>query len=127
MATTTRQKRSEIWLTNIESDDCGVIAIQAITALPRDEAEALAYEFGYRANAGILPGGVASALKSIGYTIKRAQVERRETPATFALSHERGVYLIHVDAHVMALVDGDLHNSRGSWHKPIMSIEQVTR
>lgn len=123
----TPERRSEIWLNNIESKDCGVIAIQAITCLPRSEAELLARAFGYNPSSGIHPRGVEEALEANGYDIVTANYEGH-TAATFALTHEYGVYTVHVDGHVMALVEGDLHNAKTNkfWHMPVIDASRIT-
>jgi hypothetical protein len=111
-------------LSNIDTSDCGVIAIQAATKMNRDSAFKLASDYGYAAGVGIDRGAIETALVSIGWTCEPMDVYRNATPATFAMSHEYGLYLVYVDKHVMALVNGDLHNGKGSWGQPI---EQVTK
>lgn len=122
----TPEERSEISLRNIGSSDCGVIAIQAITGIKRSEAEDLAVANGYVTGIGTARGGINKALQKAGYRLEPV-IATRETPATFALTHEYGKYLIYVDAHVMALVDGDLYNGEGSWHSRVEEIYAIQK
>lgn len=121
------ERRSEIMLTNIDTSDCGVIALQAVTGLGRRESEELLTEKGYRPKVGTPRGALEQSLKALGYTVRSIRPDYRDTPATFSITHEYGRYLVYTEDHVMALVDGDLHNSRGSWRAPIQGIMEVTR
>lgn len=122
----TPEQRSEILLTNIDTSDCGVIALQAITGRKRKPMEALAKKNGYSPTTGAPRGCLEKALESIGYRTRKLD-PRGETPATFSMTHENGLYLIYTEGHVMALVEGDLHNSRGNWRLACESITEVTR
>lgn len=132
--TLSREQRSEIYLTNIDTSDCAVIAIQAVTGLSRHEAEELALRHGYVPAEGCVDkrpgmprGGINEALKRYGFTLRRITPDPGDTPATFSLCHEDGRYLVYIDKHVMALVEGDLHNSRGCWSDPVEEIYEVTK
>lgn len=122
----TPEERSDITLTNIDKADCGVIAIQAVTGLPRRAAEMLAARHGWTKSGGIMRPGVDLALAERGYSLKPIVPEPGETAATFAVRNEYGKFIIYVDAHVMALIDGDLHNSRGAWHDRVEEIKEIT-
>lgn len=115
------QQRSEIMLTNITEADCGVIAYQAVTGSKRPEAERLCIELGgYAPGKGIHRGGLNRALAAAGYSLTLSANERDGfTVATFVFSNEYGKFLIYTHNHVMALIEGDCHNSRGDWHSPI--------
>lgn len=122
----TPEERSSITLTNILKSDCGVIAIQAVSGLPRKAAELLAKRHGYTPTGGTPRGGIDAALAERGFVLTPVEYEPKETAASFACRHEYGTYLIYVDEHVMALVEGDLHNSRGAWHDRVEEIKEVT-
>lgn len=128
MSALTPEQRSEILLTNIDKADCGVIAFQAITGLCREAAEVKMEARGYSKTEGTPRGTVEAALKAEGYKIEARPLfdgGGRETAATFALTHEYGTFLIYTERHVMALVDGDLHNSRGHWSREVELAEEV--
>lgn len=122
----TPEQRSEILLSNIATSDCGVIAFQAVTKAKRPVAEREMKRAGYKPETGTPRGAIEKALRKRGYKTKDAP-DFRQTPATFASTHEYGVYLVYTDRHVMALVEGDLHNSRGHWHSPVEAITEVTK
>lgn len=127
MSSLTPEQRSEITFTNIDTSDCAVVAVQAITRLPRKDVEDLMSLNGYHKVTGTPRSGTHKALHSLGFKLRELETDRTDTPATFAMSHERGLYLIHIKQHVMALVEGDLHNSRGHWGSPVEQILEVTR
>lgn len=123
------EHRSEILLTNISTSDCGVIALQAITGMSRAEAEAVATEkAGYEHAVGVPRGGMNKCLRELGYELEFvAGMSAGFTTATFAFDHEYGTYIVYTDAHVMAVIDGDAHNSRGDWHSPVELAYKVTK
>jgi hypothetical protein len=121
----TPEQRSGITFSNIDGSDCGVIAIQAITGKPRKEAEELAAAFGYRSGSGIMRGGIDTALRAVGYSVEPVKVRPGTTPATFTINNEYGVFLVYTEKHVMALVEGDLRNSRSFWRNPIEAVMKV--
>jgi hypothetical protein len=122
------ERQSEIKLQNIDESDCGVIAIQALTHLPRSEAMAAAVkDAGYRDGFGVFRAGMKRALENLGYRCERIKPDPGETVAVFAIRHEYGYYMIHTDGHVMALVEGDLHNGRSDWHSPVEAAYKVER
>lgn len=129
------ERRSEILLTNISKDDCGVIAFQAVTGRPREEAMEIMLASGYEPGKGTDSNGVELALKQLGYKVEPVPApEVLDTAATFALAHEYGTYVVHVVGrrgqktygHVMALLDGDLHNARGFFGDPVVGVSKVT-
>jgi len=135
MAPLTQAQRSEIWLTNIDTSDCGVIALQAVTGWSRKRAERELRKYGgypSKETGGTPRGGIELALAANGVETESYPWAKTDTVATFALRHDYGRFLIYVtherngerSGHVMALVDGDLPNSKGSWHD---SPDQVTR
>jgi hypothetical protein len=107
--------------------DCGVIAIQAVTGYKRSFARKLANAVGYNPDKGMKRGTIEEALIKRGFKVNCYAPRPGTTPATFAVSHESGSYLIYIESHVMALVEGDLHNSRGSWRMPVDQITEVTK
>lgn len=120
------EQRSEIMLSNITNSDCGIIAIQAITQMSRAESERLCREAGdHQDGEGISRLGLIFALRRVGYTCQPTLAER-ETAAVFATTHEYGTFLVFTDGHVMALVEGDLHNGRSDWHAPVEEAYRVT-
>ncbi len=121
------EKRSEIMLSNIDTSDCGVIAIQAVTGLPREEAEQLAVEVaGYVPGTGTPMGGVDRAVRSAGKKVERVELPSGETAATFALMHEYGSHLLYIESHVMSCIDGDLFNARSFWGHPLLRAMRVS-
>lgn len=126
MSLSDREKSSYL-LRNLSTSDCGVIALQAVTGWPRDEAEKVALEdAGYNPDRGTPRGGLEEALEMRGWQCDPAPFEvGRDTTATFALRHEYGMYLVYTDDHVMGLVDGNLTNSKGSWHRPVVQVSKV--
>lgn len=132
MSALSREERSSILLQNIGKADCAVIAYQAVTGQPRAEAvEVMTRVAKYNPDTGTFRSGLIEAVRSQGYQVDMVPAEdlQRETPATFSLTHLDGMYLIHVETnkggHVMALVNGDLHNSRTFWGWPIRAAERV--
>lgn len=120
------EERSEILLSNIDQKDCGVIAVQAITKLSRPTALKLMLERGYDPATGTKRGIIERLLTSVGFRCEYRPEETRGTPATFATTNEYGLWLVYVERHVMALVEGDLHNSRGHWHSRLDGVTRVT-
>lgn len=124
----TPEQRSEVVLTNISSADCGVVAAQAVTRLNRAETEKLVTEYGdYKHGIGISRGAMVRALKHAGYKLTHVPQDHGETAAVFACRCEYGMYIVFTSNHVMALVEGDLHNSRGDWHAPVELAYKVER
>jgi len=132
----TPEKKAEILHANIGSSDCGVIAIQAITGKSYKVCERAAKKFGYSPDGGAPRGSLEKALEHLGYKTKVIQPGAGDTPATYSIMNEYGSFLIYVTTksaktgeyggHVMALVDGDLHNSKGSWRCAVEQITEVT-
>lgn len=127
------ERRSEILFTNIGDSDCGVIALQAVAGISRKKAERVLRKHGWD-EFGTPRGGLEAAAVELGFKVKQRPVIR-ETPATFSAAHEYGSFFIYVTTktlkgeyggHVMALVNGDLHNSKGSWRIPCEQITEVT-
>lgn len=122
----TPERRSEIMLTNISESDCGVIAIQAVAGVSRERAERLCKEHGsYEPNRGTPRGGLERVLDYLGVEFVEVEDYYNATPATLACEHPYGSYLVYVERHVMALVDGDLHNSRGHWRTPVDGLTRL--
>lgn len=122
----TPERRSEIMLSNITDHDCGVIAFQAITGRDRASAERLCRDKGsWDEQEGIPRGGLNLALMYAGYDLKPVSCHG-DTSATFAVTHEYGVYLIYTEGHVAALVEGDLFNQRPGSHMPVEEAYRVT-
>lgn len=122
----TPEERSSIMLTNISTSDCGVIAIQAVTGLPRKRAEQLCKKHGkYDPEQGTPRGGLEAVLDKLGIDWEAMPYDRNDTPATIAARDEYSTYLVYVEKHVMALVGGDLHNSRGHWRSPVDGLTRL--
>jgi hypothetical protein len=127
-----RELRSDIFLENIEEADCGLIAIQAVTGMKRAAVERLAEEE-FKGRTGMRRGSIEELLLQAGYSCETLAVDPRlETPATFSLTHEWGRFLLYTNSpegkgHVQALVEGDLHNARGSWSCPLLAVTKVTK
>lgn len=129
------ERKSEILLSNMSDSDCGVIALQAITGMRRQLAMKLMLKNGYQPVLGTERGGVERALESKGYTVELVDEDEiyNETAASFAMSHPNGKYLVYTArpaegfTHVMALVDGDLSNSRGHWHDKIFLVTHASK
>ena len=130
-----KEERSDVLLSNIDKDDCGVIAIQAVTKLGRTRCMELALLAGYKPGEGTPPDGIEPMLADeLDYKVEQVEVERGETAATFSMRNEYGIYLVHVQGqdrkgraygHVMALVEGDLYNSRGFFGDPVAEVWKV--
>lgn len=126
MSALTPEERAAYLHSNLDTSDCGVIAIQALTGLPYHEAEGLARRYGYVPGEGTPRGGIDKALQEHGMEVTAVFVDMlRDTPATFALKHEYGTYLLYTDKHVMAIIEGDLMNARGCWGKPLEAARRV--
>lgn len=126
------ERRSEILFQNIDTSDCGVIAIQAVTGWRRETAEKRMLKAGYSKEGGAPRGTLEKVLAAHGFkNVVYRKVDPREpqaTPATFAMVHEYGLWLVYVESHVMALVDGNLHNaSPKHWHARVEAYSSVVR
>lgn len=121
MTDLTREQRSEIYVQNVDGSDCAVVALQALLGISRTAADELAERHGYPAPlGGMLREDFRRALsEGCGGKLTEVAPDYGETAATFAVSHPDGRYAIHVDGHVMALVDGDLYNGRSFWGYPV--------
>lgn len=120
------ERRSEIMFQNVGTSDCGVIALQAITGLTRDEAMKVAVELaGYQEGVGVWRGRLNAALDKLGYKVEKIGINHGDTPATFAVTHEYGVFLLYTDGHVMVLREGDLLNAKGEWRAPLEEAHRV--
>lgn len=119
------EEKSSITLSNIDTSDCGVIAIQAISGIPRSAAARLAIKHGYRPLHGTPRGGIDAALEELGFKLETILADGRDTAASFAVSHEYGKYIVYIEDHVMALIEGDLYNSRGYFHSHVEAIRKV--
>lgn len=125
----TPEQEQEITLRNIGTSDCAVAALMAVTGWPRLKAEPLLEAGGYRSDTGAPRGSIELALEQGG---REALVQDRagwhgDTPATFSMTHDVGLYLLYVEGHVMALVDGDLHNAVHRWGRPLDGVTLVLR
>ena len=118
-------RKSEITFENIELKDCGVVALQAVTRLRRQQAVELLSEHGYSPDTGTTRGGLEKALDELGIGWELMDLDPTDTVATFALRHEWGRFLVYVEGHVMGLIDGDLYNSRGHWHDRLSSVTRI--
>lgn len=120
------EQRSSILLQNIDTDDCAVIALQAVTGYARDVAE-LELSGYYRSRGDGTPrGALENVLQRLGYQPVVEHNPTSPTPAMFALSHEYGTYLLYVKGHVMACVDGNLYNgSPKHWSSPLHQVTQL--
>lgn len=126
MSALTPEERAAYLHSNLDTSDCGVIAVQAITGLPYSDALELAKAHGYVPGEGTPRGGIDAALRDHGLDVQPVVVDtQHETPATFTLKHEYGTYLLYTEAHVMALIEGNLTNSRGNWGKPLEAARRV--
>lgn len=121
------ERRSEITFGNVTSDDCGVVALQAVADLKRAEAMAALLGKGYEPGEGTTRGSVEEALRALGIDCYTSYDIGGETPASFALDHDSGSYLLYISGHIMALVEGDLHNARGFWNAPLVKAVRVDR
>jgi hypothetical protein len=122
------ERRSEILFQNIAKSDCGVIALQAITGLKRETAERLAVEIGgYTPEEGTPRSGLDRVLGKL--SVQHSPVAyadiRGVTAASFAMFNEYGRFLVYTPAHVMALIDGDLLNSRSFFHDPVEAVTKI--
>ena len=107
----TPEERSEVLLGNIDTSDCGVIAIQAVTSLRRADAERACERYGYHSGVGMDRAGQIGLLVKLGYSVELIEPDLGDTPATFAMTHDRGTYLLWTDGHVQTLKEGDLYNA----------------
>lgn len=125
----TAEEKQAITLSNIDHKDCGVAALMAVTGWPRSKALPLLAACGYDPDTGTTRGGIEAALDEGG--VEYVQLDEGQwlgdTPATFTMTHEEGIYVLYVHKHVMGLVDGDLHNSRSSWRAPLDGVTHVLR
>jgi len=128
MGIVTNERQSEILLQNLDYRDCGIVAIQALTGLPRKNALKLAIEeSGYDPEIGIYRGDLERSFRAVGYTVSNYPLEPGTSVASFAIENERGSFIVYIEKHVMALVDGDLFNSRGSWFDQVEMVKKVVR
>ncbi len=132
------ERRSEILHQNAGTSDCGVVAVSAVTSLPRSEASEVLSRYGYTDSGGSPRGSLELALHELGWTTRKLPVGEfdGETAATFAMTHDDGVYLLYntqpkrkggMAGHVMALVEGDLYNAIANGRVPLDGVTEVTR
>ena len=123
------EQRQAITFANIDFKDCGVAALMAVTGWPRDKALPLLATCGYDPDSGTTRGGIEAALTEGG--LEHVQLDPSswagDTPATFTMTHEEGLYVLYVHKHVMGLVDGDLYNGGSSWRMPLDDVTHVLR
>lgn len=120
------ERRSEITFDNIAQSDCGITALQAVCGLPRREAEELLTREGeYTPNVGTPRGGVEAAALAAGFAVEPVAFDPSDTAATFSLRNEYGRFLVYTEGHVMALVEGELYNARGSGRMPVTGASRV--
>lgn len=121
----TDERRSEITHENMDKLDCGVVALQAVTGWKRRTAiRRLGKAY---TETGTSRGGIELALIASGFTVEEVPRDPSETAATFAVRRDTGSFLIYVSRHVMALIDGELFNSRGYFRAPVESITKVSK
>lgn len=129
MTPLTPQQRSEIFHDNTKRADCTVIALQSITGMSYQTAEKEALAHGYgggdEGGKGMKRGNLEDVLRSLGYKTERI-LEQGDTPATFAMDHPHGKYLLYTWGHVGALVDGDLLNFHNAWNGRLEMATKVT-
>lgn len=132
--------KSEIFLTNVFSDDCGVIAIQAITGVSRSVAMSAAQDEGYTKDGEGMPTkGVLNAIAKLTGKIMVEQDDLddyfQETVATYCAAHDDGVYLLftkhfnprrpeRAGYHFVTLRDGDPYNAGQLgqfWHDAVIA------
>ena len=113
---------------NVGTSDCGVVALQAVTGLNRAKAEKLAKDqAGYVEGVGVMRGQLNAALMGSGYRLENVPVNVGDTPATFSVTHEWGVYLLYTCGHVMVLREGNLLNAKGEWRAELEDAIKVTK
>ena len=118
--------KSEVFLTNVTDDDCGVIAFQAVTGASRKRSMELLKE-AYVAGVGTARSRLMQALLNCGYEFEAKEVQPGEhTVALFASTYDYGTYMIWVENHVTVLRDGDLLNA-GGWNDVIYHIDKITK
>lgn len=101
-------------------------AIQAVTGWSRARALKVAKaDAHYRDGSGVTRGNIERALVANGFEVEAVAYDPHDSVATFALANDWGTFLVYVDGHVMALVDGDLFNGRGNWGKPLDGATKV--
>lgn len=125
MSSLTREQRSAITFENADTSDCGVVALMAVAKIKRARAERILKKFGYTPSGGTPRGAIEQALRELKIGYEMTKPDLRDTAATYSLSHEYGRFLLYVECHVMALVDGDLFNSRGHWHDRLDKITAI--
>ncbi len=102
-----------------QKDDCTVRALALVTERPYDEAyDALASAGRQSSRRFDFRTWAASALFA-GFRLRWTPLPAvrgrpRVTPATFVLDHPRGRYVLRTAKHVMACIDGAIHDT----HRP---------
>jgi len=128
MTPLTDEQYAEVFKGNISTSDCGVVAFQAVTGLPYVEAEQRMTDHGgYTPGSGTPRGGIELALAMLGYDAEVVELETQESPASLAVREEYGSFLIYIDTHVMALVEGNLYNARSFTGSPVEAFIKITK
>jgi hypothetical protein len=121
------QERARIFRRNIETDDCSIIAAMHVLDVPYAEALKIVGDR-YRDHGtamGTQRSDLWEAVEEFGATLEDVEIGFNETVATFSLSHPSGRFLVHIEKHVMACVEGEISNSKGHWNRPVERIKRV--
>lgn len=119
--------KAEVFRENLEDDDCGIIATAAVTGLNYEETQYL-LDGVFRATAsgrGVSRLALFNRLRDRGWIVDEIEVPYNCTVAMVESRFPDGRYFIGMPNHIMALVDGELFNGRGSWGAPVDGIAHV--
>jgi hypothetical protein len=130
----TDEERARIFRANIKDNDCGVIAAMTLADVTYEEAEGAVILASQNSERGeYIPGVTGTWRENLWAAIElltggemvEVEVPYNSTPSSFAMERPSGLFTVHVSKHVMALADGDLHNSRSFWGYPVEAIREL--
>lgn len=102
--------------------DCPVQALRWLAGVTADEARDRMEASGWRPELGSNLWQLAVGLSAYGRLDVVAGAGTGGTPRGFARRVPQGRWLLLVDDHVMALVDGELHNAHGWEDEPLTAV-----
>ena len=90
--------------------DCTVRALAVASGIPYAEAEAIAKRAGRKHNRGFSTSRILKVARKEGLKFKRIPHSTHRQLSTFVRTHPAGHYLVVLNGHALAVVDGRVHD-----------------